>query len=293
MRIAVIHEAPRVTEHSKEILMHIKNAGHEALYIRISSLNVDISTGEIRVSSRKGKVYLDGAFPRGLGSYVSAELFSKRISTFRALEYQGVRLVNNSYAIEKSKDKLVSLMLLSQAGVPVPETVVTEDPIEVMRIVERRGEVVIKPIMGSLGLGSVKVSDPDIGYRIAKTIVSFGSPVYVQEYVKKPDRDIRVVLVGDEILGGVYRINKTSWKTNVAQGAVTQVAQIDSQIKEIAFKAKEVLELDYAGIDLVESDRGYLLLEVNASPLWKGFKAATGIDVAERLVKYMLNALKR
>jgi Glutathione synthase/Ribosomal protein S6 modification enzyme (glutaminyl transferase) len=68
---------------------------------------------------------------------------------------------------------------------------------------------------------------------------------------------------------------------------------LDSQIKEIAFKAKEVLDLDYAGIDLVESDRGYLLLEVNASLCGKDLKAATGIDVAERLVKYMLNALKR
>ncbi len=293
MRIAVIHEAPRVTSHSREILERIKGLGHEAVYVRIGSLNVGINSQGTVITTGKGEVHFDGAFPRGIGSYVSTEMFTKRMSTLRALEFQGVRLINSAESIEKSKDKLYSLMLLARRGVAVPQTMVTENPTEVMKFVERVGEAVIKPIMGSLGLGSIKVDDPDIGYRVAKTVLSTGSPVYVQEYVKKPDRDIRLIFIGDEVLGAVYRINHNSWKTNVAQGAVTQVLSVNVELENLAMKVREIMGLDYAGIDIVESERGYLVLEVNASPLWKGFRAATGIDVAKHLVDYMIRELKR
>ncbi len=283
---------PRVTPSSKELLLEIKSRGHEAVYIRASSLDIYLD-GSIRVMHGDRKLELDGGFPRGIGSYVNTELFTKRMSSLRALEISGVTLVNSVKAIESSKDKLVSLMVLARKKIPIPETLVTEDPIDVMKATEKWGEVVIKPIMGSLGLGSTKLDDPDVAYRVAKVITSMGFPVYVQKYIRKPDRDIRVIFVGDDVLGGVYRINKTSWKTNVAQGAITQALVLNQELVELTFKVKDALGLDYAGLDIVEDKDGYKVLEVNASPLWKGFQMATGIKVAKRLVDYLLTKLKR
>ena len=281
-----------MTPSSKEILLEIKDRGHEAVYIRASSLDISLGKG-VKVTHGDRELFLDGGFPRGIGSYVSAEVFTKRMSALRALEYSGVLLINSSEAVENSKDKLVSLMILMRNGVPVPDTVVTEEPLDVMRVTEKWGEVVIKPIMGSLGLGSTKVDNPDIAYRIAKVLVSMGLPVYVQRYIRKPDRDIRIIFIGDEILGGVYRINKTSWKTNVAQGAITQAFVLDKELTELTFKVRDALRLDYAGLDVVEDKDGYKVLEVNASPLWKGFQAATGVRVAKRLVDHMIAKLKK
>ncbi|TRM84699.1 RimK family alpha-L-glutamate ligase [Sulfolobus sp. A20-N-G8] len=183
------------------------------------------------------------------------------------MERSGVVLINRPDAMLQARDKFASLMKIKRAGIPVPNTAVVEDPFEVMRLVEKWGEVVIKPVVGSLGLGSVKVSDPDIAFRISKSILSVNQPVYVQKYIKKPDRDIRVIVIGDRILGSIYRISKSGWKTNIAQGAVAQILVPTAELEEISLKSVRVLGLDYAGIDVIEDleEGGYKILEVNAS----------------------------
>ena len=239
-------------------------------------------------------VSFDGGIVRNLGFISSTEQLVKRFDTLKSMESQGVVLVNKPDSMFIARDKFYSLVKLSKAGVPVPETAIVEDPFEVMRLVNRWGDVVIKPVMGSLGLGSVRVSDPDIAFRVAKAILTANQPVYVQKYVKKPERDIRVFVVGDKILGSVYRINKSSWKTNVAQGALTQVILPDKTLEDLAFKAMRTLGLEYAGIDVVEDlEGGYKVLEVNAAPLWKGFYEATKINPAKYIVEYVIKKIKK
>ena len=240
------------------------------------------------------KVDFDGAIVRNLGFISSTEQLMKRIDTLKGLESNGVVLINSSEAILAARDKFYSLMKLKQAKIPVPETTVVEDPFEVMRLVEEWKDVVIKPVIGSMGLGSVRVSDPDIAFRISKAILSVNQPVYVQRYINKPERDIRIIVVGNQVLGSVYRINRSSWKTNVAQGALTQVLVPDQYLEEIAIKAVKTLKLDYAGIDIVEdTDGSYKVIEVNASPLWKGFYEATHINPAKYIVEYLIRKIKK
>jgi len=218
----------------------------------------------------------------------------KRIDTLKGLESSGVTLVNSSDSMLTARDKFNSLMKLKLANIPVPETTIMEDPFEVMRLVNEWKDVVIKPVIGSLGLGSVRVSDPDIAFRVSKAILSVNQPVYVQKYVNKPERDIRVIVVGNQILGSVYRINKSSWKTNVAQGSLTQVLVPDQDLEEISIKTVKTLKLDYAGIDIVEDvDGSYKVIEVNASPLWKGFYEATHINPAKYIVEHLIRKIKK
>lgn len=240
------------------------------------------------------KIDLDGGIVRNLGFISSTEQLMKRTDALKGLESKGVILVNSSEAMLTARDKFYSLMKLKLAKIPVPETTIVEDPFEVMRLVEEWKDVVIKPVIGSLGLGSVRVSDPDIAFRISKTILSVNQPVYVQKYINKPERDIRVIVVGNQILGSIYRINKSSWKTNVAQGALTQVLIPDQDLEEIAFKTVKALKLDYAGIDIVEdTDGSYKVIEVNASPLWKGFYEATHINPAKYIVEHLIRKIKK
>lgn len=222
------------------------------------------------------------------------EQLMKRVDTLEEIERNGTPIVNSTRAMLLARDKFGSLIRLSKNNIPVPPTALVEDPFEAMRLAEKWGEVVIKPVTGSLGLGSVKASDPDIVFRIAKAILSVNQPVYIQKYVKKPNRDIRAFVVGGRLLGAVYRISQESWKTNVAQGAVVQVLRPTAEIEELAIKSTEILGLDYAGIDIVEdSEGGYKILEVNGAPLWKGFMSATSINPAKYIVEYLISKIKK
>lgn len=275
-------------------MLEIKNTGNTPIYIRVSKLNPVISAEGLEFTYGGKKIDIDGGIVRNLGFISSTEQLMKRIDTLKGLESSGVVLINSSEAMLTARDKFYSLMKLKLSKIPVPETTIVEDPFEVMRLVEKWKDVVIKPVIGSLGLGSVRVSDPDIAFRVSKAILSVNQPVYVQKYINKPQRDIRVIVVGNQVLGSIYRINKTSWKTNVAQGSLTQVLVPSQDLEELALKTVKALKLDYAGIDIVEdTDGSYKVIEVNASPLWKGFYEATHINPAKYIVEYLIRKIKK
>ncbi|BBG25394.1 Tetrahydromethanopterin:alpha-L-glutamate ligase [Sulfuracidifex tepidarius] len=258
-------------------------------------MNVILGSQGEEINYAGRKFTLDGALLRNVGTITTTEQLVKRFDSLKVLRNVGTVTINSPESIMLARDKFASLLELAKNHVPIPETAMVEDPREAMTLTERWGEVVIKPLIGSLGLGSVKVSDPDIAYRVSKSILSVNQPVYVQKYVKKPDRDIRVFVVGDEVIGSIFRFSNGSWKTNVAQGAVAQMLTISSEIKEIGLKVVKAMKMDYAGIDVVEDteDNSYKVLEVNASPLWHGFKTATGINPAKFIVKHLLEMIKK
>lgn len=274
--------------------MEIKNRGHTAYYLRISELYAFISSKDIRIRYGEKDLQLDGGIVRSIGFLATTEQMLRRFDVLREMVSSGIYLMNNPDSILLARDKYQSIMELKKAGIPVPETAVVEDPFEVMKLVSNWGEAVIKPLIGSMGLGSVKVSDPDIAFRIAKTMLATNQPVYVQKYVKKPNRDIRIFIVGDQVVGAMYRISSSSWKTNIAQGALAQVLIPNEELQEIAIKSTKALKLEYAGVDIAEDEEGgYKVFEVNASPLWKGLTEATGVNPARYIVEHLINLIKR
>jgi RimK family alpha-L-glutamate ligase len=116
----------------------------------------------------------------------------------------------------------------------------------------------------------------------------------VQGYVEKPRRDIRAFVLGDRVLASIYRVARASeWKTNVAQGAQAKPVQLMPKLEKLAVKAVKALGLLYAGVDILEGEKGAVVLEVNASPSWQGLQKATGVDVAEELVRFAVECMKR
>jgi ribosomal protein S6--L-glutamate ligase len=227
---------------------------------------------------------------RALGRFPLFETLLKRVAVMKQLLDQGVPVVNHPYTLLLARDKYTSLRLLASRGLPVPKTVVTEDPYEALHLVEQWGKAVIKPLAGTMGLGSFMVSDVDTAYRVLELIASLRQPIYVQEYVeKKGNRDIRVFVVGDMVVAAAYRIARPgTWKTNVAQGARTEPAKIPPEVEELAIKAARALGLCYAGVDIAETSEGsYVIFEVNASPLWRGLYGATGVDPSDYIVSFL------
>ena len=150
------------------------------------------------------------------------------------------------------------------------------------------GVSVYKPILGSMGKGSLKFDDPDVAYNAWKMLSRLGQPLIVQEFLPNPGRDIRVFVVGGKVIASAYKYGVPGqWKTNVAQGGRMVDEPVPLEILEIGVKAVKAIGLDYAGVDVIESDRGPVVLEVNGAPGWQALKQATGVDVAEKIVRHV------
>jgi len=292
-RIAVLHESPKPTWTSKRLLEAARRRGCKPLYLQPSMISAVVGDGVVYHGRR---LEVDAVIVRSIGRFLSLEVFLRRMGLLAQLEEIGVVVVNPYEALMKTRDKYMSIMLLRKAGVPVPETLVTEDPAEALRYAERWGDVVIKPLTGSLGLGSFRATSADQVYRVVMMIRSLGQPIYMQRFVeKKGNRDIRVFVVDGEPVAAIYRVAPPgSWKTNIARGATPIPLNDPGEAGELAVKATRALGLLYSGVDVAETgDGGYVVFEVNASPLWRGLYEATGVDPAEQIIGLVLDLLKR
>lgn len=217
----------------------------------------------------------------------SCEQLTRRISLVEHFQVAGIRVVNPCYPFRRARDKYATQYTLQAAGLPVPYTYTSENLEQGFRKTKEFGVTIYKPILGSMGKGSLKFDDPDLAYNAYKTLSRIGQPLILQRYLENPGRDIRVFVVGDEVVGTAYKYRKKgSWKTNVAQGGTMVNEPVPDEIKELGLKATKVMELDYSGVDVIETPDGPVVLEVNGSPGWQGLKAATGIDIADKIVRY-------
>ena len=215
-----------------------------------------------------------------------------RLDLLHRLERSGVPVVNSPSAIEKAIDKYYSLALLEEGGVPVPRTVVTENPDEAAKAVSELGDVVVKPVFGSRGMGSTRVSDPEIASHIFRSLVYHRHVVYLQEFVPHNNRDIRAFVIGDRVAAAMYRV-ANNWKTNIAKGARPLPLKLEDGLEALAVKASKTLGCEVAGVDILESARGPLVIEVNSQPSFAGLQTVTKVDVAQEIVDHILMLAKK
>jgi ribosomal protein S6--L-glutamate ligase len=204
------------------------------------------------------------------------------------MEMSGIRVVNPCYSFRRARDKYSTQYTLEKAGLPVASTYITENLEMAFRRTLKLTSSVYKPILGSMGKGSLKFDDPDLAYNAYKMLSRIGQPLLVQDFIPNPGRDIRIFVVGGEVVGSTYKYGvKGQWKTNVSQGGRMVQKTFPEEILELGLKATEVIGLDYSGVDIIESEEGPIILEVNGSPGWQALKNATGIDIAEKIVKHV------
>ena len=279
--------------HIQRLLGELRRRGAEA-YVFPATRLVSRISAEPKVSVKGYMIEdYDAVIVRRMPGGTAERVFY-RMDALHMLEEYGVYVINPALSIEKSVNKYYTSALLEKAGIMSPRTVVTESFTESMRAFEELGgDVVVKPLFGSLGAGITRLTDGDIAYRVFRALESTQSVFYIQEYIPHGNKDIRAFVIGDEVVASMKRVG-AGWKTNISSGAAPEPYEASDEEVETSLKAAETLGLEYTGVDLMRSeDDGTLYtLEVNSTPGWEGLQKVTTIDIAERLVEYVLEQLR-
>jgi [lysine-biosynthesis-protein LysW]--L-2-aminoadipate ligase len=213
----------------------------------------------------------------------------------RLLEQQGIRTVNSYGAIRACGDKVLTTMALAEHAVPTPRTAVAFSEYTALETMDAFGyPLVVKPPVGSWGRLMAKVNDREAAEAVVehKRALKGDEPVYVQDYVAKPGRDIRTLVVGDETVYAVYR-HSDHWITNTARGGGTSVCPMTAEIDRISRGAARAVGGELVAVDLLEAPDGELLVnEVNHTPEFHGAVEATDADVAARIVDYVVGCIE-
>jgi RimK family alpha-L-glutamate ligase len=220
----------------------------------------------------------------------SLEQIIYRVDALHWIEKRGVLVMNSPRAIERSVDKFYTTALLQEAGLPTPETVVCDGTVDAMAAVRVMGDVIVKPIFGSMGYGMVRVSDPDVAFRVVQSLEQLRAVFYVQRAIDHGGRDVRVFVVGGRTLAAIERRAPAGeWRTNVSRGGSAHAFELPPEWQQLAVRAAAAVGADYAGVDLLPSREGQVfVLEVNGIPAWHGLQHATGLDVAGAIVDHLL-----
>ena len=157
------------------------------------------------------------------------------------------------------------------------------------------GDVVIKPILGSMGHGMVRVSDPDVAFRVFRSLEQVRSVFYVQRVIEHTGCDVRAFVIGGRALGAIERrAPDGQWRTNFTRGGSVKAIDLPSAWEQLALRAAAAIGADYAGVDLLPSRDGQVfVLEVNGIPGWQGLQQATGLDVAGAIVDHLQQLVGR
>jgi RimK family alpha-L-glutamate ligase len=217
-----------------------------------------------------------------------------RVDALHWIEDRGLPVVNSPKAIERTVDKFYTTALLKGAALPTPETVVCESDNDALAAIKAMGDVVIKPIFGSMGHGLIRVNDPDLAFRVVQTLRQIGTVFYVQRLIDHGGRDVRAFVVGGRVIAAIERfVPAGDWRTNVSRGGSARAFDLPSEWEELAVRAAAVVGADYAGVDLLPArDGSVFVIEVNGIPGWRGLQQATGCDVAGHVVQHLLTRME-
>jgi len=216
----------------------------------------------------------------------------------RIFNIWGILTVNSAAVAEACGDKLITTALLSKAGVPQPHSRVAFTPESALETIEAMGyPVVLKPVIGSWGRLLAKVNDRDTAEAILEHKATLGSVqhsvFYIQEYIKKPGRDIRVVVVGDKVITAIYRKSE-HWITNTARGGEGELCPVTPELEEVSLKAAQAVGGGVLAVDVIEDpERGMLVNEVNHTMEFHTVQPLSGIDIADTIVGYTVDMATR
>jgi len=200
------------------------------------------------------------------------------------------KVINDYLTLIKCENKLLTLSILSKHNIKTPRTFIAFSREKALELADKVGyPVVIKPIEGSWGRMVAKAIDRDSLNNFLEyqeyTTSQFRYAYFIQEFVKKPNRDIRIFVIGDEAPVGIYRVNERNWKTNTALGARAEPLKISEELRDLALKVKDVLGGFFLGIDIFEDpERGYIVNEVNGVPEYKNTVRVNNFNVSQYLI---------
>jgi ribosomal protein S6--L-glutamate ligase len=295
MRIAILSNG--TGNYSTKRLKEVAIArGHEVKVIKYRDCYASIEQNNPTVSYKGVDLgQFDAIIPR-----IAANMTRYGTAIVRQLEMQGLYSVSSSIAINRSRDKLRSMQLLAKAGVGIPNTVVSRNSADIDNLIDKLGgtPVIIKLARGTHGNGVVLAESK----KAAKSVLQAfyltnedGTNILIQEFVKESaGTDIRAFVVGSRVVASMKRQSlDDDFRSNLHKGGEGAIIKLTEEERKMAVKAARAMGLNVAGVDMMRSERGPLILEVNASPGF-GIEKVTGRDVATPIIEYVeLNAKRR
>ncbi len=274
MKLAILISQIRLEE--KLIFAAVEAAGIQLVKVFDKELILDLDKPQFPE--------VDLVLDRGL-------VHSRAEYTLRFLRDLGIPTVNSYDATITCDNKFLTSMTLRRAGVPALHTMIAYTPQAALQAIEQLGyPVVLKPPVGSWGRLLAKINDREAAEAVLEHKEILGSYhhsiFYIQEYVPKPGGDIRAFVVGGQVIGASYR-SSPHWITNVARGATTTPCSVTPEMEDIALHAARVVGGEILGVDLVETDQGLKVIEINTGAEFKGLIEATGVDVPAAIVTYL------
>ncbi len=279
---------------TKSLIKAIRAKGHEAKPFRLPDVAAEIPHRFTHLEE-EDLSDMAGVIIRTIG-FGTGDQITFRISLLEHFEDAGIYVMNPAYSFRRAKDKYATLTALHKAGIKVPRTFIGENLEAAVHFVEEVGDVIIKPLIGARGMGAMRPQHPELTYRAMKFIHQLGQVIYVQEVIEKPDRDIRAFVIGNQVVGAMYRYlpkgAENEWRTNVHGGGRAELTKLSEEYEECAIRTAEVLKLDYTGVDIIESKDGPCVIEANASPSWSALSRVTGLDIAGMIIDRLIECVR-
>ncbi len=291
MKVAIL--AARQGWHTDELCRALAERGHAGQVLPYDALVTHLGAAGPVVTAAGEDLTSCAAVLARIIPAGSLEQIIVRLDTLHALEERGVPVLNPPRAIERTVDKLWTSALLERAGLRVPETVVCESFGAAVTAFQALGDVIVKPLFGSMGLGMVRVNDEAMAFRVFRTLETLRGVYYLQRTIDHEGCDLRVFVVGGRVIGAIER-RAPGWKTNLARGGQARAVTLAPEATQLALAAAHAVGAEYAGVDLLPARDGTTyVVEVNGIPGWRGLQEATSVDVAGAIVEHLVGRVAR
>ena len=290
MRIAILSRRPSLysTTRLKEAG---KNRGHEMFVVDYLRCYMDITSRRPQVIYQGEPLKVDAIIPR-----IGASNTFYGTAVVRQFEMMGVFVANESQAISRSRDKLRSLQLLARDGVGLPVTGCAHSTKDIDGLISLAGgtPLVVKLIEGTQGVGVILAETKKAAQAVIEAFRGLDANILVQEYIKEAaGSDVRCFVVGGKVVASMKRqAGPGEFRSNLHRGGTAEKVKISPEERSTAVRAARTMGLNISGVDVLRSNHGAVVMEVNSSPGLEGIEKSTGVDVAGKIIEFIENNAK-
>ena len=290
MKIAILSRNPRLYS-TRRLVEAARQRGHEALVVDTLRCYMNIATARPSIHYKGEELDgIDAVIPR-----IGASISFYGCAVVRQFEMMGTYSVNESVAISRSRDKLRSMQLLARRDIGMPVTGFAHSPDDIPDLIDMVGgaPLVVKVLEGTQGVGVVLAETRKAAESVIEAFLGINVEIMVQEFIAESrGTDVRCFVVGDKVVAAMQRQGKPGeFRSNLHRGGTAELTKISPAERRASVAAARAMGLNVAGVDLIRSNHGPLVLEVNSSPGLEGIEAASGKDVAGDIIEFIeLNA---
>jgi ribosomal protein S6--L-glutamate ligase len=292
MKLAILSANPNLYSTSR-LVQAAEERGHEVNVINHNHCYVAMETGNNNVFLGEEELLdYQAIIPR-----VGASVTFYGSSIIRQFEVKHVYTTLSSLALVRSRDKLRATQVLAKHGIRIPKTVFAKQPRDVQNLIKTVGgpPLIVKLLEGTQGLGVVLAETKSAAKSVIEAFYGLNANILVQEFIKEAGgADIRVLVVGGKVIAAYKRQGQEGeFRSNLHRGGQGEKVRLSPAEKKTAIIATKALGLNIAGVDMLRSERGPLVLEVNSSPGFEGVEKVTGVDVAGQIIEYVERQIER